>query len=131
MSYQVLIVDDAAPLRRMVARAIGMADLPIGAVHEASNGREALEVLRRTWVDIVFADIHMPEMGGVELVEQMAADPMLRDVPVVIVSSDRSEERIAALRRLGVRAYLSKPFRPEAVREVVLQQLGTGARNHD
>jgi two-component system chemotaxis response regulator CheY len=121
-----LVVDDAAPIRRMVARSIGMAGLPVGAVHEAANGREALEVLGRTWIDIVFSDVNMPEMDGLQLVSRMSTDPLLAGVPVVIVSTERSEERIAALRRLGIRAYLPKPFRPEDIRKVVLDVLGGG-----
>jgi two-component system chemotaxis response regulator CheY len=126
MSYRVLVVDDAGPIRRMVVRAVEMSGLPIGEVFEAGDGGEALEVLAANWVDIVFTDIHMPGVDGIELVKRMAGDPLLRGIPVVVVSTERSEARIATLRRLGIRAYLPKPFRPEAVREVVLELLGAG-----
>jgi two-component system, chemotaxis family, chemotaxis protein CheY len=129
LSYTILIADDSAIVRSMVKKAIGMAGLDVGRVHEAANGREALELLRHTWVDVVFADINMPEMTGAELVRAMRDDPALAATPVVIVSSERSQARVDELRRDGARAYVKKPFRPEQFRAVVeslLQGAGGG-----
>jgi two-component system chemotaxis response regulator CheY len=119
MSYRVLIVDDSSVVRTMVKKAIQMAGLDVEEVHEAANGLEALERLRTNWVDIVFTDLHMPVMNGMELVQSMARDGVLATTPVVVVSSDPSETRAEDLKRLGVRAYLKKPFRPEGFREVI------------
>jgi two-component system chemotaxis response regulator CheY len=124
MSYTILIADDSAIVRAMVKKAVAMAGLDVGQVHEAGNGKEALAVLRRTWIDIVFADINMPEMTGTELVRHMKADPTLASTPVVIVSSEQSQARIDELKASGARAYLTKPFRPEQFREVVENLLG-------
>jgi two-component system chemotaxis response regulator CheY len=123
MSYRVLIVDDSSVVRTMVKKAVSMAGLDIEEVHEAGNGREALEMLQRHWVDIVFTDLHMPEMTGIELVQAMARSGVLATTPVVVVSSDPSESRVEELRRLGVRAYLKKPFRPEGFRAIVEEVL--------
>jgi len=123
MSYRVLIVDDSSVVRSMVRKAVSMAGLDIEEVHEAGNGRQALETLQHHWVDIVFTDLHMPEMTGIELVEAMARSGVLATTPVVVVSSDPSESRVEELRRLGVRAYLKKPFRPEGFRAVVEEVL--------
>ena len=124
MSYTILIADDSAIVRTMVKKAVSMAGLDVGQVHEAANGKEALAVLGRTWVDVVFADINMPEMTGTELVRHMKADPALASTPVVIVSSEQSQTRIDELKAWGARAYLKKPFRPEQFREVVENLLG-------
>ncbi|HTP50360.1 MAG TPA: response regulator [Anaeromyxobacteraceae bacterium] len=123
MSYRVLIVDDSSVVRTMVRKAASMAGLDIEEVHEAGNGREALELLKSHWVDIVFTDLHMPEMTGIELVEAMARSGVLATTPVVVVSSDPSASRIEELRHLGVRAYLKKPFRPEGFRAIVEEVL--------
>lgn len=123
MSYRILIVDDSSVVRSMVKKAIAMAGLEIGEVLEAGNGREALEALQSHWVDIVFTDLHMPEMTGIELVQAMARSGVLATTPVVVVSSDPSESRVEELRRLGVRAYLKKPFRPEGFRAIVEEVL--------
>jgi two-component system chemotaxis response regulator CheY len=128
MSYSILIADDSAIVRTMVKKAIAMAGLPIAQVYEAANGREALDQLSKNWIDIVFADLNMPEMNGVELVEHMSKDSMLLSTPVVIVSSEHSQAKIDDLKRKGIRAYIKKPFRPEGFREVVELVLGTGAR---
>jgi two-component system, chemotaxis family, chemotaxis protein CheY len=119
MSFSILIVDDSAIIRKMVRRAIDMAGLEVGAVYEAGDGREALTVLNEQWVDIVFADLNMPEMDGMELVDRMSKDSMLVSTPVVIVSSEQSEARIADLKGRGIRAYIKKPFRPESFRAVM------------
>lgn len=126
MSYSVLVVDDSAIVRSMVKKALGMTGLELGQVHEAADGREALGVLGKTWIDVVFADINMPEMSGAELVARMKADPALAATPVVIVSSERSQVRIEELRRQGVSAYLKKPFRPEQLRQVIEEVLRGG-----
>lgn len=127
MSYTILIADDSAIVRTMVKKSIGMAGLPVGKVFEAANGKEALEVLATNWVDIVFADLNMPEMGGTELVEKMSQDSMLVTTPVVIVSSEQSQVKIDELKAKGIRAYIKKPFRPEGFREVVDKVLGPTA----
>ncbi len=128
MSYTILIVDDSAIVRTMVRRAIGMAGLPEAQVHEAANGSEALEALAKNRVDIVFADLNMPEMGGAELVERMSRDPALASTPVVIVSSEQSRGTIEELERKGIRAYITKPFRPERFRAVVEDILGAAGK---
>ncbi len=119
MSYCILIADDSAIVRAMVRKSLAMAGLDIGEVLEATNGREALDQLRRTWVDVVFADINMPEMSGLDLLKAIKEDKVLAGTPVVIVSSERSQARIDELSRNGARAYVKKPFRPEHFRGVV------------
>jgi two-component system, chemotaxis family, chemotaxis protein CheY len=126
MSYSVLVADDSAIVRAMVKKALVMAGLDLGAVHEAADGREALAVLGKSWVDVVFADINMPVMNGLELVREMRETPAFAATPVVIVSSDRSRARMEELERCGVRAYVKKPFRPEQFRSVVDGLLGKG-----
>lgn len=124
MSYTILVVDDSAIVRTMVKKSIGMAGVPVAKLFEAANGKEALAVLQANWVDIVFADLNMPEMNGVELVEQMSRDSMLVTTPVVIVSSEQSEAKIEELKAKGIKAYIKKPFRPEGFKEVVSAVLG-------
>jgi two-component system chemotaxis response regulator CheY len=123
MLLNVLIVDDSPIMRKMVRRALDMANLPLGSVIEANEGREALRLLSEQEIDVVLADINMPGMNGVELVEQMVADGLLPRIPVVIVSTERSQERISRLKSLGVRNYLHKPFRPEAMRSALADAL--------
>jgi len=124
MSYTILVVDDSSIVRTMVKKSIAMAGLEVAKVFEAANGKEALDVLSKNWIDIVFADLNMPEMNGTELVEKMSQDAMLVSTPVVIVSSEQSQAKIDELKAKGIRAYIKKPFRPEGFREVVADVLG-------
>jgi two-component system chemotaxis response regulator CheY len=93
-------------------------------VHHAGHGREALDLLARQWVDLVFADINMPVMTGEQMIEQMAKDGVLKSIPVVVISTEGSDTRIEHLRALGVAAYLRKPFLPEQFSETVHEVLG-------
>jgi two-component system chemotaxis response regulator CheY len=113
----------------MVCRAVQMSGLDVGEILEAGNGREALEIIANSWVDIVLADINMPVMTGAEMVAEMAKMDFMSVTPVVIISSEKSEQRQEELKALGISAYLPKPFRPEQVKQVVeklLREKGEG-----
>lgn len=120
----VLVVDDSAVMRRMVVRSLAVAGLAVDKVHEADGGQRALEILNQHWIDLVLCDINMPHMSGIELVEKMKSDALIAKVPVVMVTTERSEIRIAQLKKLGVTAYLNKPFRPEELAKAVREILG-------
>lgn len=123
MGYNVLIVDDSLIIRSMVARTLRMSGLDLGEIYFAADGQQGLELLETHAVDIVFADINMPVMNGVQLVYAMAEQGMLEQVPVVIISSERNKQRKEYLKDLGVTAYLNKPFMPEDFRATVEQLL--------
>lgn len=125
MAYNVLIVDDSMIVRTVVRKTLGLTGVAVGEIYEAGNGQEALAQLEKCWIDIVFADINMPVMNGIELVDQMTQRNMLKTSPVVILSTERSETRMAELRAKGVSAYLNKPFTPECLRDIITQVLGT------
>ena len=121
---RLLVVDDSTVMRRMVVKSLEMGGLPVDQVFEAESGLQALQILNEHWVDLVLCDINMPNMNGVELVERMANDALTAKIPVVMVTTERSEVRIEQLKQLGVTAYLNKPFRPEALAQTVRQLLG-------
>jgi two-component system, chemotaxis family, chemotaxis protein CheY len=123
MGYNVLIVDDSMIIRKMIAKTLNISGLDIGEIYFAENGRQALKQLKENWVDIVFADINMPEMNGMEMVEEMCKENLLSSIPVVIISTERSRERIETLKTMGVKAYLRKPFVPEEFSRVVRELL--------
>jgi two-component system, chemotaxis family, chemotaxis protein CheY len=128
MSYNVLIVDDSSIVRSVIKKSISMSGIDVSSVFEASNGKEALEILNKEWVDIVFADLNMPEMNGIELVERMSEDAMLVSTPVVIISAEQRQMKIDYLKKRGIRAYIKKPFRPERFKDVVCSILEEGGR---
>ncbi len=124
MGYTVLVVDDSETIRGALTKAFKMARLPMDEVVQASDGREALDVLKGKWVDMVLTDINMPNMGGVELLAAMKADPGLKDIPVAVVSTEGSQTRMATLKEAGIAGYLRKPCRPEEIRDLLHSVLG-------
>lgn len=124
MAFNILLVDDSATVRAVISKAIKLAGVDVNQLHQAGNGEEALQVLEKEWVDLVFCDISMPVMDGEELVEAMNQNGMIESIPVVIVSSAGSEPRVARLKENGVRDYIQKPFTPERIRQVVDQVMG-------
>lgn len=130
MAFNILIVDDSGTARAMIRKTLGLTKLPLGQLLEAGNGAEALEIMGQYWIDLVLCDINMPVMDGHQLVARMSDDPVLKTIPVAIISTEGSEERIAELRALGISAYLRKPFKPEDVSALVLGLLQKEA-NHE
>jgi len=124
MSYNILIVDDSRTTRKVISKTLNLAGVPVNHLHEAENGKVALKILEDNWVDLVFADINMPEMDGAEMVDRMAKDGLLKVIPVVIVSTEGSQTRIEEMRAKGVKAYVRKPFTPELIKSLVEDILG-------
>jgi two-component system chemotaxis response regulator CheY len=127
MGYNILIVDDSVIARSVIGKAAVLSDVGTGKIFNASNGAEALEILRDNWIDIVFCDINMPVMSGVEMIERMAEDGVTGSVPVVVVSSDGCLSKINRLKELGVREYIRKPFTPEEIGAALRRLLSDGA----
>ena len=124
MSYNILIVDDSKTIRSVIKKTLDIADVPVGDLYEAENGKEALEVMNSNWIDLIFADINMPVMTGIEMITKMSEDNTLNKTPVIIVSTDGSKTRIDELLELGVKAYLRKPINPEELRNIVKEVMG-------
>ena len=123
MAFNVLVVDDSAVMRAMVVRTLRMSGVPLAAVHEAANGEEGLRLLRDEWVDLLLLDVNMPVMNGEEMLRRVRADEQTRDLAVIIVSTEGSETRLAALQELGA-SIVRKPFAPETLRDTILRTTG-------
>jgi len=123
MSLNILIVDDSAVMRAMVAKTLRAAGMPIGQTLEAENGEKGLSVLADNWIDLVFADINMPVMGGEEMIDRIRANPTWTNLPIIIISTEGSKARIESLRAKGTE-FVHKPFSPEIVRDIVSSLTG-------
>ena len=131
MAYNVLIVDDSAIVRKVLIKTFGMTDIPVNEFYQAENGQIGLDTLRANWVDLVFLDINMPVMTGMEFIKELRADSMLNETPVIIVSTEGSKERKEELENLGIKAYLRKPVTPETLVETVTTVLGSLKNDRD
>jgi two-component system, chemotaxis family, chemotaxis protein CheY len=123
MAFNVLVVDDSAVMRQMVVRTLKMSGLPLGTVLEAGNGEEGLFVLQDEWVDLLLLDINMPVMNGEEMLRRIRGNPETENLPVIVVSTEGSETRLAALHDLGA-SIVRKPFAPETLRDTILKVTG-------
>lgn len=117
---KILIVDDSALTRKAIKRIVEMIDgYEDCQIFEAGNGLEALMQLSQESVDFVMADLNMPRMNGVELIEQINKREATAGVPVIVVSTESNEEKLKTLFDQGVKHYLHKPFTPEQIKETV------------
>ncbi len=118
---QVLIVDDAVTVRMYHRQIMEQAGYQ---VMEAENGVEALEKALSSKPDIALVDINMPKMDGYRLVEEMRSSEELRDVPVIMISTEEQESDREKAYQAGANFYQVKPVKPERLRTYVGLMLG-------
>lgn len=114
---KILVVDDSKLMHKMYEVMLRQYNLV-----RAMDGREALDVLRKeSDVDLIFLDINMPVMNGLEFLEAAKEDSSIADIPVVVISTVGSEEDTQRGLEAGAVAYIKKPFRNEEVHEIISQ----------
>ena len=111
MTLRALVVDDEAPARRRLRDLIA-GEPEIELVGECEDGSAAVEAILALEPDVVFLDVQMPEMNGYEVLEALSADPHLRDLPVVMMSSVEEVDSVARCIEMGAEDYLFKPVNP-------------------
>jgi len=111
----ILIVDDSLFARMMIRRCLSVTSLSGRDIIEAANGQEALDILDRTDISLVVADLNMPVLDGWSLLRRIRTSPRLRHVPVIVVSSLINDESRADLYRIGASSVLGKPLSPKAM----------------
>ena len=115
-----LIVDDSSVMRKIVERSLRQAGLDPLLVLEAGSGTEGLEMLKVKQVDLILSDINMPSMDGLEFLRQLRAQNLAPGVPVVMITTESSEEHVKQAILAGAQGYIRKPFTAEQVKERVL-----------
>ncbi|MGH9628019.1 MAG: response regulator [Bryobacteraceae bacterium] len=113
----VLIVDDSAAIRKILQRVLGQANVPITQVFEAGDGMEALEVLKQNSVGLILSDINMPNMDGLQFLSQLRAMDQWKKVPVVMITTEGSHNKVMEAVQLGASGYVRKPFTPDQIKE--------------
>ena len=131
MAYNILIVDDSTPMRAVIKKVIRASGFEVGAFFEAANGAEALSMADENWLDLVLTDYNMPDMDGLALLKRMKADECMQTIPVVMVTTEGSHERIDDFLAHGAAAYIKKPFTPEAIRQTLNNLLGEPGNGPD
>jgi two-component system chemotaxis response regulator CheY len=122
MGKKILIVDDAASMRGLVAMTLKKNGYE---VIEASDGKDALQKLSSAGkVDLVITDLNMPNMDGIELIKNLKANAKYRFIPVVMLTTESQEAKKEEGRRAGAKAWIVKPFKPDTLVAVVKKIIG-------
>ena len=122
-----LIVDDSAVMRKVVERAVRQADIPITDVLQASNGEEALAILRQEGnsLALILSDINMPVMDGLAFLEQRLRENLAPGVPTVMITTEGAEPLVMRAIAAGATGYICKPFTSEQIKARILPLLRT------
>ncbi len=120
MKKKVLIVDDSAVMRKIVERSLRLAGLELESVSEAENGADALVLVKSNVFDMIFSDINMPKMDGLEFVRQLQGVESAQGVPIVMITTEGSQSRVMEALSLGAQGYIRKPFTPDQVKERII-----------
>ncbi len=114
---KILIVDDFSTMRRIIKNLLR--DLGFNNTVEADDGSTALPVLKNGGIDFLVTDWNMPGMSGLELLEQVRADPSLAKLPVLMVTAEAKREQIIRAAQAGVNGYVVKPFTAAVLKEKI------------
>ena len=118
MAYKdltVLIVDDFLTMRRIVRKILR--DLNFEDIIEAEDGSAALDVLKRTRVDLIVSDWNMPRMTGLELLKEVRSTDSIKDIPFLMVTAESQKENIVEAVKARVSNYIVKPFTAATLEE--------------
>jgi two-component system, chemotaxis family, chemotaxis protein CheY len=128
MLKKILLVDDSALIHQMYRLALGRYRCEILA---AMNGREALDLLAlHNDIQLVLLDINMPVMNGVQFLEKRSLLGVQREIPVIVVSTEGEERDTIKALEFGAAGYLTKPFTPTQLREMIGKVLPASTTAH-
>jgi two-component system chemotaxis response regulator CheY len=120
MSWSILVVDDSATARSQLRVAF---EAKGAKVIEAENGREGLWRARTEKVDLIFSDVHMPVMDGLQMIQELRKHPEYATLPIFVLTSDAAGTRAAEGKKAGANAWIIKPINPELLWKAVEKTL--------
>jgi two-component system chemotaxis response regulator CheY len=118
-----LIVDDSRMVRKIISVSLKGENCKL---YEASSGLEALDKLMETKMDLIFTDINMPNMDGLEFIKRCKEDDQFKHIPIIVITTeDGVEDREHAL-QLGAAGFVSKPLDRDSIVHITNSVLGSG-----
>ena len=118
MAKNVLIVDDSATMRKIIMRGIRQAGIEVADFKEAGDGVEGMKAVEAGKFDLILSDVNMPNMNGLDFVKAVT-QKLGTPPPIVMITTEGSEEVVKEAMSRGARGYLKKPFTPEKIQEVL------------
>ena len=119
MGKTILIIDDSNTMRKIVQRSLRQAGFDFDKILEAGDGQEALQVLDGESVDLILSDINMPNMDGIEFLRQKASNDAIKDIPVVMITTEAGNDIIGEAKALGAKGSIKKPFTADQVQDTL------------
>jgi two-component system chemotaxis response regulator CheY len=116
MAIKILAVDDSVTIRQSVKFALEKSGYEVAV---ASSGEEALQILAQGKVNLIITDLHMDGMDGIELIRQVRATALHKFVPILMLTTESSQEKITQGKQAGATGWIVKPFKPEQMLAVV------------
>lgn len=123
MAKTILVVDDSAMMRKIVIKNVREAGFQVQFV-EASDGKEGLEKFQAGGIDVILTDWNMPNMDGVTMVKEIRKVDPQKTVPIVMVTTEGSADKVKEAVLAGANNYIAKPFTPERLRDKLGKILG-------
>ena len=125
MSKTVGLIDDSKVMRSILRKSILMCNYRVEAFIEAENGLEGFKILtgHQDDLDIAFVDLHMPQMGGLDMLKQLKEEGFTA-VPIVIVSTSADSETQKECMDLGAVGFIRKPFTPQEIGNLMSEVVG-------
>ena len=117
----VLVVDDSSMSRKQIYRVVS--HLGIENVDFAENGKEAVALLAKRFYDLIITDYNMPEMDGEELVRYVRHSSACSSIPILAVTSEANESKLASIQKAGISEIFDKPFEPATLKAAILRLL--------
>jgi two-component system, chemotaxis family, chemotaxis protein CheY len=122
ITFKVLLVDDQTSVRQMTR--ITLEQIGVRHIHEAENGRQAMETAALQPLDLIISDYNMPEMDGLALLRAIRGHPAARRVPFILLTGRSDRELVVKAAQAGANNYLIKPFTADILRQKVEQVVG-------
>ncbi len=116
----ILTIEDTHSFRQLIRMTLEFVGF---RVLEASDGQSGLDLAFASCPDLILLDLKMPGLDGLQVCQKMRADPRLRNIPIVVLSSSDDSDEIEACLQLGAQGYLMKPFRPKMLLDIVREKM--------
>ncbi len=118
---RVLFADDLPVMKKLVISILKQ--INITNIDTASNGEEALELMTEKQYDIVLTDWNMPVMNGLQLLQKIKSDPVLKKTPVILITAEDDKDQVLEAIKAGVNGYVIKPIKASTLQEKIISTL--------
>jgi two-component system chemotaxis response regulator CheY len=122
MNMTILVVDDYKTMLRILRNLLRQ--LNFSNIEEASDGAEALQMLRKSPFGLIISDWNMEPMTGIQLLREVRGDGKLKHIPFIMITAESKSENVVAAKEAGVSNYIVKPFNAETLKSKIVSVIG-------